>query len=153
MPPGRRNAAPPEQGQSLLAFMVLFPVFLICLFMVSDIGRLLYLKNQVRITADATALAAAGAVDLRQTGSGSTCQLNRAWAAARAGQVLAEMQGRIGEDAWMQIQLSQLHIQGCEVRVVISGSGATLFGGYLGLDRFHARALAHAAARITPAGP
>ncbi len=153
MMPTGRHPAPPEEGQSLLAFVVLFPVFLICLFMVTDIGRLLYLKNQVRIAADSSALAAAGAVDLRQTGGGSACQLNHAWAAARAGQVLAEMQSRIGEDAWMQIQLTRLEIHGCEASVVISGTGATLFGGYLGLDRFQAQALARAAARINPAAP
>lgn len=135
-----------QKGQSLLAFLVLFPVFLVCLFIVTDLGRLLYLKNQVRITADAAALAAAGAADMRRTSAAATCQLNRAWAASRARQVLTEMHSTIGEDAWMQIGISLLQVDGCSVTVVIEGSGSTLFGAYAGIDRLHARAVSHAEA-------
>ena len=126
---------------------------MICLFIVTDLGRLLYLKNQARITADAVALAAAGAVDMRHTLAGESCQINQAWAAARASQVMTEMGGKVGEDAWMQIRIALLEVDGCEVTVVIDGTGSTLFGSYLGLQQFQTRAVAHAEAALTlPAG-
>lgn len=140
--------APHQHGQSVLAFLVLFPVFLVCLFMVTDLGRLLYLKNQVRISADAAALAAAGAADMRRTSRGGACHLNRAWAAARARQVLGESHRTVGEDAWMQLELVGLQVHGCDVTVVIDGTGSTLFGAYVGLDHLQARAVAHARAIV-----
>ena len=139
---------PHQQGQSVLAFLVLFPVFLVCLVMVTDLGRLFYLKNQVRISADAAALAAAGAADMRRTSRGAVCQLNRAWAAARARQVLGESHTAVGEDAWMQLDLAGLQVRGCAVTVVVEGRGTPLFGAYVGLDQLQARAVAHARAIV-----
>ena len=69
-----------ERGQSILAFVNLFPIFIVALFVVTDIGRYLYLKNQVRIAADSAALAAAGALDMRQAGQDGVFALNEGWA-------------------------------------------------------------------------
>jgi Flp pilus assembly protein TadG len=137
-----------QRGQSVLAFVVLFPVFIICLFMVTDIGRLLYLKNQVRIAADSAALAAAGALDMRQAGASSVFEINRAWAEARAADAIDQLRGQIPEDAWMTYGLTSILVNGPEVTVIVEGSGRTIFGGYVGISSFSARAMSHARAAV-----
>ncbi len=137
-----------QKGQSILAFIVLFPIFIVCLFVVTDLGRLLYLKNQVRIAADSAALAAAGALDIQQAAEKEVFVLNQNWAEERAVKALSFMQGQISEDAWMTYGLTSLNIDGLEVTVVVGGSGDTLFGGYLGIGSFSARAVSHARAAV-----
>ena len=137
-----------ERGQSILAFVVLFPVFLVALFMVTDIGRYLYLKNQVRIAADSAALAAAGALDMRQAGMNEVFVLNADWADQRARLALAEMGSRIGEDDWMTYWISSVIVSGRDVTVIVDGSGSAIFGGYLGISGFSARAVSHARAAV-----
>jgi Flp pilus assembly protein TadG len=137
-----------QRGQSLLAFIILFPIFIICLFIVTDLGRLLYLKNQVRIAADSAALAAAGALDMEQAAVNEVFVINRDWAELRAADTIIQMQSRIDEDAWMTYNITSLSIRGDEVTVIVTGSGTTLFGGYLGIGEFSASAVSHARATV-----
>ena len=136
-----------ERGQSILAFVVLFPIFIVALFVVTDIGRYLYLKNQVRIAADSAALAAAGALDMKKVGSGELV-LNEKWAGQRADGAIAEMGGRVGEDNWLEYRVASVMVSGPEVTVIVDGNGASIFGGYLGISGFNARAVAHARAAV-----
>jgi uncharacterized membrane protein len=137
-----------QKGQSILAFIVLFPIFIVCLFVVTDLGRLLYLKNQVRIAADSAALAAAGALDMSQAAKNEVFVLNQNWAEERATKAISFMQGQVSEDAWMTYGLTSLNIDGLEVTVIVDGSGDTIFGGYMGIGSFSARAVAHARAAV-----
>jgi Flp pilus assembly protein TadG len=137
-----------QRGQSILAFIILFPIFIICLFVVTDLGRLLYLKNQVRIAADSAALAAAGALDMAQAAENEVFEINQDWAELRATDTIIQMQSRIDEDAWMTYNITSLIIDGDEVTVIVTGSGSTLFGGYLGIGEFSASAVAHARASV-----
>lgn len=137
-----------QRGQSILAFIILFPIFIICLFIVTDLGRLLYLKNQVRIAADSAALAAAGALDMAQAAENEVFEINQDWAELRAADTIIQMQSRIDEDAWMTYNITSLIIDGDEVTVIVTGSGSTLFGGYLGIGEFSASAVAHARATV-----
>ena len=133
-----------QRGQTTLAFIVLFPIFIVSLFVVTDLGRLLYLKNQVRIAADSAALAAAGALDMVQAAENEVFVINPEWAEVRADKALRLMQGQISEDEWMTYGISSMIIDGREVTVVVDGSGSTIFGGFLGIGSFSARAVSHA---------
>lgn len=137
-----------ERGQIILAFIVLFPIFIVALFIVTDLGRYLYLKNQVRIAADSAALAAAGAVDIRQAGMNEVFVLNEGWAEVRAAQAIAEMSGEISEDSWMRYWISSVIVDGREVTVIVDGTGPAVFGGYVGISDFSARAVSHARAAV-----
>jgi Flp pilus assembly protein TadG len=137
-----------QRGQSLLAFIILFPIFIICLFIVTDLGRLLYLKNQVRIAADSAALAAAGALDMEQAALNEVFVINKNWAAERATKAIGLMRSQIDEDAWMTYNITSLSIRDDEVTVIVTGSGTTLFGGYLGIGEFSASAVSHARATV-----
>jgi uncharacterized membrane protein len=127
---------------------VLFPIFIVALFVVTDLGRYLYLKNQVRIAADSAALAAAGALDMQQAGMNEVFVLNESWATRRAENAIAEMGGEISEDAWMRYWLSSVIVDGRDVTVIVDGTGPTIFGGYLGISDFSARAISHARAAV-----
>lgn len=137
-----------ERGQVVLAFIVLFPVFIVALFVVTDIGRYFYLKNQVRIAADSAALAAAGALDMRQAGMDEVFVLNEDWAKQRATDVIMEMSGRVSEDDWMRYWVSSVMVNGLEVTVIVDGTGSSIFGSYLGISGFSARAVSHARAAV-----
>jgi uncharacterized membrane protein len=133
-----------QKGQTIVAFLGFVPIFIVCLFIVADISRYFYLKNQVRIYADATALAAAGAMDMRQAADNQIFEINEVWGTVRANEVLTHMQGRISEDSWMNISIIGPVIRGRDVYVIVNGTGKTLFGGYIGIDEYSANALAHA---------
>ncbi len=133
-----------QRGQIVLAFLGLFPIFIVCLFVVTDLARNFYLKNQVRITADSAALAAAGALDMRQAAENHVFVINDQWGRQRAEEVVREMQGKVSEDSWMTIGITYLDIQGDEVTVIVNGKGPTLFGGYIGISEFNANAIAKA---------
>lgn len=141
------NSKKSEKGQVLLAFIILFPVFVIALFVVTDLGRYFYLKNQVRIAADSAALAAAGALDIEKAGNGSFV-LNEQWANARAVGAIDEMKGQIAEDDWMTYSVSAVMVDGRDVTVIVNGSGSSLFGGYLGFSGFNAQAVSHGRAAV-----
>lgn len=132
----------------MLAFIILFPVFIICLFISTDVGRLLVLKNQLRIAADSAALAAAGALDLLKATDEQVYELNETWAKERAHDSIAQMKGRISEDDWMQYDVTAVIIDGLEVTVIVDGKGETIFGGYLGINTLKARAISHARAAV-----
>jgi uncharacterized protein (UPF0333 family) len=136
-----------ERGQALLAFIVLFPVFIVALFVVTDLGRYLYLKNQVRIAADSAALAAAGALDMRRAGN-EVFILNETWAETRAREALVEMSEEISEDGWMRYWVSSIMVDGLEVTIIVDGTASSIFGGYLGISGFSARATSHARAAV-----
>jgi len=137
-----------QRGQIVLAFIVLFPVFIICLFISTDVGRLLVLKNQMRIAADSAALAAAGALDLLKATDEQVYELNETWAKERAHDSIAQMKGKIPEDDWMQYNVTAVIIDGLEVTVIVDGKGETIFGGYLGINTLKARAISHARAAV-----
>jgi len=137
-----------QNGQIVLAFLILFPVFIICLFISTDVGRLLVLKNQLRIAADSAALAAAGALDIRKATQHQNFMLNESWANDRALEAISEMKGRISEDDWMQYDVTAVIIDGLEVTVIVDGKGETIFGGYLGINTLKARAISHARAAV-----
>jgi Flp pilus assembly protein TadG len=137
-----------ERGQALLAFIVLFPVFIVALFMVTDLGRYLYLKNQVRIAADSAALAAAGALDMQQAGMNQVFVLNAKWADDRAHAALREMNNQVAEDKWMTYSVTSVIVSGRDVTVIVDGSGPSIFGGYLGIPGWSARAVSHARAAV-----
>jgi len=133
-----------QRGQIVIAFLGMVPIFIVSLFIVADLARYFYLKNQVRITADAAAIAAAGAMDMRQAADNQVFVINRNWADARTFDVLLQLEGMISEDDWMTITVSQPIISGNEVTVVVNGTGEALFGGYIGINDFSASAIAHA---------
>ncbi|MEJ2569240.1 MAG: pilus assembly protein TadG-related protein [Anaerolineales bacterium] len=112
-----------KRGQIMLAFLGFFPLFIVCLFVVTDLARYFYLKNQVRITADSAALAAAGALDMRQATENQVFVINGAWGSIRAMEVVLETQGKVSEDSWMTIGITYLDIQGDEVTVIVNGKG------------------------------
>jgi Flp pilus assembly protein TadG len=128
----------------VLAFVVLFPVFIVCLFIVTDLGRLLALKNQVRIAADSAALAAAGALDMKEAGNNQNFVLNEYWATIRANDAIITLQARDPDDDWMTYGLSAIDVDGPKVTVIVVGTGETLFGGYLGYNTLSANAISHA---------
>ncbi len=133
-----------QRGQIVLAFLGFFPIFIVCLFVVTDLARYFYLKNQVRITADSAALAAAGALDMRQAAENQVFVINDAWGRQRAMDVVMEIQGKISGDSWMTIGITYLDIQGDEVTVIVNGKGPTLFGGYIGISEFNTSVIAKA---------
>ncbi len=133
-----------QRGQIVFAFLGFFPLFIVCLFVVTDLARYFYLKNQVRITADSAALAAAGALDMRQAAENQVFVINGAWGSQRAKEVVLEMQGKVSEDSWMTIGITYLDIQDNEVTVIVNGKGPTLFGGYIGISEFNTSAIAKA---------
>jgi hypothetical protein len=134
-----------QKGQIVLAFIVLFPVFIICLFIATDRGRYISLKNQVRIVADSAALAAAGAMDIREATMNENFVINEAWARERALEaVQVNMDVAEEENRWMTYRLQDIHVRGDRVTVIVEGTGSFIFGGYLGLDTFNARAISHA---------
>jgi hypothetical protein len=133
-----------QRGQIVLAFLGFFPIFIVCLFVVTDLARYFYLKNQVRITADSAALAAAGALDMRQAAENQVFVINDPWGRQRVEEVVLEMQGKISDDSWMTIGITFLDIQGSEVTVIVNGKGPTLFGGYIGISEFNTSAMAKA---------
>jgi len=133
-----------QRGQIVLAFLGFFPIFIVCLFVVTDLARYFYLKNQVRITADSAALAAAGALDMRQAAENQVFVINDSWGRQRAEEVVLEMRGKISDDSWMTIGITYLDIQGGEVTVVVNGEGPTLFGSYIGISEFNTSAMAKA---------
>jgi Flp pilus assembly protein TadG len=137
-----------ERGQVLLGFIVLFPIFIIALFVVTDLGRYFYLKNQVRIAADSAALAAAGALDMNQAGMNEVFVLNEPWAELRATEAIREMSSQISEDDWMTYSVTAVIVSGRDVTVIVDGNGSSLFGGYLGITGFSARAVSHARAAV-----
>jgi Flp pilus assembly protein TadG len=128
----------------VLAFVVLFPVFIICLFIVTDLGRLLALKNQVRIAADSAALAAAGALDMKEAGNNQNFVLSEYWATIRANDAITTLQTRDPDDDWMTYGLAAIDVDGSKVTVIVMGTGETLFGGYLGYNTLSANAISHA---------
>jgi Flp pilus assembly protein TadG len=133
-----------QKGQIVIAFLGLVPIFIVCLFVVADLARYFYLKNQVRITADSAAVAAAGALDMRQAADNQVFVINENWANARAFDVLTQLEGMISEDDWMTITVARPIISGNEVTVIVNGTGETLFGGYIGISNYSASAIAHA---------
>jgi uncharacterized membrane protein len=133
-----------QKGQIVLAFVVLFPVFIVCLFIVTDLGRLLALKNQVRIAADAASLAAAGALDMKQAGLREVFVLNEDWAFTRANDAINTLQARDPDDDWMTYGISAIDVIDSRVTVIVTGTGETLFGGYLGYNTLSAHAISHA---------
>jgi Flp pilus assembly protein TadG len=134
-----------QRGQMILAFIILFPVFIICLFIVTDMGRYLALKNQVRIVADSAALAAAGALDLREATMNENFVINKNWARKRAMEAIDQtMQIEPEENKWMKYWLQKIIVKGDRVTVVVEGTGTFMFGGYLGLSSFNARSVSHA---------
>lgn len=137
-----------QRGQIVLAFIVLFPVFIICLFISTDMGRLLVLKNQLRIAADSAALAAAGALHLEEATQNQNFILHPYWARERALDSIEQMKGKIPEDDWMQYDVTAVIIDGLEVTVIVDGKGETIFGGYLGINTLKARAISHARAAV-----
>lgn len=129
----------------ILAFIVLVPVFVICLFIVTDMGRMLALKNQVRIAADSASLAAAGALDIKEATLNRNFVINTNWARERAEDAIATIKWKQGDDdTWMQYRLAAIDVDRDEVTVVVEGWGSTFFGGYLGINTFTARAVSHA---------
>jgi hypothetical protein len=102
----------------------------------------------VRIAADSAALAAAGALDMRQAGMNEVFVLNETWATRRAEDAITEMRTRIGEDDWMTYWVSSVIVSGRDVTVIVDGSGSAIFGGYLGISGFSARAVSHARAAV-----
>lgn len=134
-----------EKGQVLISFLAFFPVFVMALFLVIDFGRFLYLRNQVRITADSAALAAAGALDIRNATNDRNFIINAAWADFRANEVLVEMQGRISEDSWMTITIPEgAIVNGNEVTVIVEGTAPTIFGKIVGKDQWVVRVMSSA---------
>jgi Flp pilus assembly protein TadG len=126
-----------ESGQVVVAFVVLIPVLIMALFISLDLGRYQIMRNQVRIAADAAALAAAGALDLSEAADGNFV-LNETWAQQRAMEAVAAMKGRITEDNWMTISLTSIQVNGAEVEVRVNGTAATVFGSFpvLGVGGF-----------------
>jgi len=118
-----------ERGQVVVAFVVLIPVLIMALFISLDLGRYQIMRNQVRIAADAAALSAAGALDIREATNGNFV-LNETWAQQRAAEAVAAMQGRIDEDDWMTISLVSVRVDGAEVEVRVNGTASTLFGSF-----------------------
>jgi len=134
-----------QRGQMVLAFIILFPVFIICLFIVTDMGRYLAMKNQVRIVADSAALAAAGALDLQETTMNQIFVINENWARERAKDAIQQtMLIDPDENKWMQYWLQKIIVKGDRVTVIVEGTGSFIFGGYLGLSTFNVRAVSHA---------
>ena len=133
-----------QRGQFVLALVVLFPVFIMCIFIVTDMGRYLALKNQVRIVADSAALAAAGALDVQEATMNENFVIYEPWARERAEDAIQQtMLLDVEENGWMQYWLQQIIVKGDRVTVVVEGSGTFIFGGYLGLSTFNARAVSH----------
>jgi len=133
-----------EKGQNLLSFLALFPMFMMALFIVVDLGRYFYVRGQVRIAADSAAIAGAGALDIRQSTNNQNFVINDRWARYRADQVISLMQEQIEEDSWMTYDIVVWNVSGDEVTVIVEGTGTYLFAGFIGKETFTARALSRA---------
>ena len=136
-----------EEGQIIVAFVILIPILVMALFLSLDLGRYQIMRNQARITADAAALAAGGALDLSEAARGNFV-LNETWAGQRAAETVAAMQGRVSEDNWMTISLVSIQVRGAEVEVHIRGTASTVFGNLpgLGISGFDAYVISRARA-------
>ncbi len=136
-----------ERGQVVVAFVILIPVLIMALFISLDLGRYQIMRNQIRITADAAASAAAGALDLSEAAKGNFV-LNETWAQQRAAEAAAATQGRIAEDNWMTISLVSVQVNGAEVEVRVNGTASTVFGSFpvLGIGGFNASVISKARA-------
>ncbi len=137
---------PSERGQALPGFVVLIPVFILSLFIVLDLGRYQIMRNQVRIAADSTALAAAGALDAKQAGQGNFV-INENWARQRAVDSFQELSAHLDEP-WMTLTLLAVEVEGAEVLVRVNGTASTVFGGFplIGVSGFSAVAESRARA-------
>jgi hypothetical protein len=135
-----------QSGQALIAFVVLIPVFILSLFIVVDLGRYQIMRNQVRIAADAAALAAAGALDAREA-SASNFVINENWAHQRAADTLLETSEHLDEP-WMTLSLLAVHVEGAEILVRVNGTADTVFGNFplVGISGFSATAESRARA-------
>ena len=135
-----------EKGQSLITFVAAFPIIIFALTVVFDLGRLLILKSQARIFADSSALAAAGALDMRSLDSGAFV-LNHRWASQRAEDTVSKSISHLPpEDSWMHLRLTNVSVRGAEVTVSVVGTCEFIWGTYMGLANCSTTAIASARA-------
>jgi Flp pilus assembly protein TadG len=125
-----------EKGQALVVFLVLFPIFIMALFVAFDLGRYLVMRNQLRLAADSAAVAGAGALDMASADSGNFI-LHPAWAQQRAAAAFGKVSA-LNSAGWMSMALGSVQVSGKEITVTVSGYSTAVFGKYLGISGYSA---------------
>ena len=132
----RLRSQPFKWVLALIVFLVLFPIFIMALFVAFDLGRCLVMRNQLRIAADSAAVAGAGALDMAAADTGNFI-LHSGWAQERASDAFGEVSARNGS-SWMSMALGSVLINGKEISVTVSGYSTAVFGKYLGISGYSA---------------
>ena len=140
----------PEQGQVGMFFVILVPVIVACFFLVVDVGRFLVMRSQARSMADMSALAGAGALNLRAAGESGSFVLQPEWAMTRASNVFAASVGAVTHD-WASYTMGGMAVDGKMIWVTVNASCESIFGGLFGVGGYSTSvtAVGRAASGIT----
>lgn len=118
------------KGQTAIAFMVMFPIFIAIMYVVVDFGRFMILQSQAKIYCDSMALSAVGAWDLGEFQDNYNVALNEEFAVHRAEQVLE--QGQAAEEQDWMVFTSSYAMSGDQYTAIVTGTAPTLFGTLFG---------------------
>ena len=139
-----------ERGQVGMFFVVLVPAIIACFFLVADVGRYLVMRSQARSMADMSALAGAGALNLRSAGESGSFVLQPDWAMTRANSVFAENLRLVTHD-WASYKMGGMFVDGKTIQVTVNATCETVFGGLFGVSGYSVSvtAVGRAASGIT----
>jgi hypothetical protein len=120
-----------EIGQASLVFIASLVIIMAAFALLVDGGRYLVMRNRVRMMADASALSAAGMLDIEKAQEGDFV-LDGFAADYQAKKIFNENMADIPD--WSDYQITQIRISGNEIWVTIAGTSAPLFGSNFGLN-------------------
>lgn len=126
MPPREK-----ESGQASLVFIASLVIIMAALALLVDGGRYLVMRNRARMMADASALSAAGMLDIKKAQEGDFV-LHGDLAFEQAHLIFNDNMADIPE--WSDYQITQVRVSGNEIWVTITGTSAPLFGSNIGLN-------------------
>lgn len=120
-----------ERGQTSLVFIASLVIIMAALALLVDGGRYLVMRNRARMMADASALSAAGMLDIEKAQDGDFV-LDAFAADYHAKKIFNENMADIPE--WSDYQITQIRVIGNEIWVTITGTSTPLFGSNFGLN-------------------
>jgi len=120
-----------ESGQASLVFIASLVIIMAALALLVDGGRYLVMRNRGRMMADASALSAAGMLDIEKAQEGDFV-LDKTEAIKQADKIFTYNMADIPE--WSDYQLTQVRVSGNEIWVTITGTSAPVFGSNFGLN-------------------
>jgi len=120
-----------ESGQASLVFIASLLIIMAALALLVDGGRYLVMRNRGRMMADASALSAAGMLDIEKAQEGDFV-LDKTKALIQADKIFTYNMEDIPE--WSDYQITQVRVSGNEIWVTITGTSAPVFGSNFGLN-------------------